>query len=764
MRQITSLDRAARAYIVAVSLFALPATTTLTLAQQAPAAEPELEEVLVRAQKRAAGESVQDVPIAVSAFDERTLQRSFAIDLTDVGRLAPNVTLQPVSTFPNFANFTIRGIGVTTSIRTVDPAVNAYVDGVVMGFQAGTILDTFDTESIEVLRGPQGILFGRNTTGGAVSLRTRRPDGEFGVRAQLTLGNFERIDAAASIEGGFGDRVAAKLAVISRNQDGFFEDNNGGTLVAAAQNPSAAEPGTPRVDQPKNRTLIVKPTFVFDITDNFELTLLGSYFRADGGSAASRAFIPETGRLLRAQTEFGYFPPSDEYEINHDLVGTNLTEATTIVVEANLDAGHGLFTGIVGYRDIDYDTTLDVDGTPFTLLHFPDNRESGDQLSVELRYASTFSDLWDFTVGLYHFEQEFSILERRQITGRAANRAHTLFLYQQGDATQEQDSQAVFGNVNVKFGERWTGFAGVRYTQEDKTLAAIPIGTCTGAFTGCPTNLLTAQRDWSDTSYRIGADFTLTDDLLFYGSYTTGFRSGNFNSRAAAAAITTPADPEEVKSAELGFKSTFAGGRARVNVAAFQTRYDDIQRISQGTLPNGTITQTLLNAGRAEITGIEFESSFTPVADLQLDASIGWIDPEFKEFRGIDANRDGTINAADLEAAKRLNFDRVPEITGYLAATWQLPTQALGGEWSVRGSWSYRSEFDTDVANNPELAQDAYSVFDASLNYRRDAWRVALFGRNLSDEYWVDVKSISQNFQAFGGMPRMYGVEVAVDF
>jgi iron complex outermembrane receptor protein len=723
-----------------------------------------IDEVVVRAQKKAAGESVQDVPIAVSAFDEGTLERTFAIDLTDVGRLAPNVTLQPVSTFPNFANFTIRGIGVTTSIRTVDPAVNVYVDGIVMGFQAGTILDTFDMESIEVLRGPQGILFGRNTTGGAVALRTRRPTGEFGTRFQLTVGNYNRIDAAASIEGGLGERVAAKLAVISRNQDGFFEDRNGGTFVVAAQNPTGTEPGTPRVDQPDTQTLIVKPTFVFNVTDDFELTLLGSYFRSDGGSAASRAFIPETGRLLRAQTEFGYFPPLDEYEINHDLVGTNLTEATTIVLEGNLDLGHGLVTGIAGYRDIDYDTTLDVDGTPFTLLHFPDNEESGDQTSLELRYASTFSDAWDFTLGLYLFEQEFSILEKRQITGRAANRAHTAFLYQLGDATQKQDSQAVFGNVNVSLSDRWTGFAGVRYTREDKELTAIPIAACTGAvaFTGCPTASLTSQRDWSDTSYRLGTDFELSDDVLLYASYTTGFRSGNFNSRASAVAITTPANPEEVKSLEAGFKSTFAGGRARINAAAFQTRYDDIQRISQGTLPNGTITQTLLNAGRAEIVGLELEGTFVPIDALQLDASLGWIDPEFEEFRGIDANRNGVIDPADLEAAKGLEFDRVPEITSYVAATWTLPTEALGGEWTLRGSWSYRSEFDTDVANNPELAQDAYSVFDASLNFRRDAWRVSLFGRNLGDEYWVDVKSISQNFQAFGGVPRMYGIEVAV--
>lgn len=741
-------------------LAALCAAAVIAPATAQESGDSLIEEVVVRAQKKASGESVQDVPLAVSAFDENSLKKTFAIDLTDVGRLAPNVTLQPVSTFPNFANFTIRGIGVTTSIRTVDPAVNVYVDGIVMGFQAGTILDTFDMESIEVLRGPQGILFGRNTTGGAVSLRTRRPTGEFGIRTQLTVGNFSRFDAAASIEGSIAEGVAAKLAVINRNQNGFFKDRNGGTFVPALANPSGTEPGSPRVDQPETDTLIIKPTLVLSPTDNLEISFLGSYFRANGGGAASRAFIPQTGRLLRAQTEFGYFPPTDEYEINHNLVGRNFTEAKTAIVETNFDAGHGLFTALLGYRDIQYDNSLDVDGTPFTLLHFPDNEESGDQFSAEFRYASTFSEKWDFTVGLYLFEQEFDILEKRQITGRAAGRDHTNFLYQQGIANQKQDSQAVFGNVNVKFTDRLTGFAGVRYTKEDKQLSAIPIGACTGAFTGCPTNRITAEKDWSDTSYRIGGDFRFSDDVLAYASYTTGFRSGNFNSRASAAAIAVPADPEEVKSLEAGLKSTFAGGRARVNVAAFQTRYNDIQRISQGTLPNGTITQTLLNAGRAEITGIELEGNFAPIDTLKIDASLGWIDPKFKEFRGIDADRNGVINAADLEVAKRLRFDRVPEITSYLAATWTLPTEAFGGEWSLRGSWSYRSDYDTDVANNPELAQDAYSVFDASLNFQQDKLRVSLFGRNLGNEYWVDVKSISQNFQAFGGVPRMYGIEL----
>jgi iron complex outermembrane receptor protein len=746
----------------------MAATTIVVAAALSPMAvaqEGALEEVVVRAQKRAAGESVQDVPLAVSAFDERSLQKAFAIDLTDVGRLAPNVLLQPVSTFPNFANFTIRGIGVSTSIRTVDPAVNVYVDGIVMGFQAGTILDTFDMESIEVLRGPQGILFGRNTTGGAVVLRTRRPDEEFGVRGQLTVGNFNRIDAAASVEGSLSERVTAKLAVMSRNQDGMFEDRNGGTFLVASENPSGTEPGSSRVDQTEVKTLIVKPTLVFDITDDFDLTFLGSYFRADGGAAASRAYIPPSGRLLRAQTEFGYFPPEDEFEINHDLIGENFTEAWTGVIEANANLGHGVVTGIAGYRDITYDSSLDVDGTPFTLTHFPDNEEGGDQWSVELRYASTFSDRWDFTFGLYAFEQEFEILERRQITGRAANRPHTQFIYQQGDATQKQDSQAAFLNFNVNVTDDVTLFAGARYTEENKELDAIPIAACTGpGFVGCSTNLIRSEREWSDTSWRAGGQWSPTEDTLLYASYTTGFRSGNYNSRANAVAIATPAEPEEVKSAEAGFKATYAGGRARTNIAVFHTTYDDIQRITQGTLPGGFIVQTLLNAAEATIQGVELEAQFEPVDWFAIDASVGWIDPEFDEFLGIDANRDGVINELDIAAARELNFDRVPEWTSYLATTFTLPGEVFGGEVALRGSWSYRDEYDTAVNNDPDLRQDATHIYDASLNWSTDRWRASLFGRNLTNEYFADVYSIGQNFQAFGGVPRTYGVEVNVRF
>jgi iron complex outermembrane receptor protein len=252
----------------------------------------QIEEVVVYSQKKAVSDSVQDVPSAITVVDEALMQKTFSVDLTDIGRLSPNVQLAPVSTFPNFANFTIRGIGVNNSVRTVDPAVNIYQDGMVYGFQVGTVLDVFDLESVEVLRGPQGILFGRNTTGGAVSLRTARPGGETVIKGRITAGNFNRMDFAGSVEGALSSNVSGKIAVMSRNQDGLFKDNNGGTFVPATLNPSGEQPVNPQSSQAEVDSTVIKPTIVWRINEDVDLTLLASFAKMRGGGSPTNARIP----------------------------------------------------------------------------------------------------------------------------------------------------------------------------------------------------------------------------------------------------------------------------------------------------------------------------------------------------------------------------------------------------------------------------------------------------------------------------------------
>ncbi|RMF12151.1 MAG: TonB-dependent receptor [Alphaproteobacteria bacterium] len=754
---------------VSVSAIVAPLAITPALAQTAAPTTTSgrlIEEVVVYSTKRGVGESAQGVPNAITAIGPGKIENTFSVDITEIGRLAPNVELQPVSTFPGFANFTIRGIGVNNSTRSIDPAVNVLMDGMVFGFQGATILETFDLESVEILRGPQGILFGRNTTGGAVSFRTRRPTGEFGVRGKVTVGKYDRFDASLSVEGPLvEDKVAAKIAILSRNQDGYFEDNNAGTFVPAPSNPSGLQPQNSTVDIPETEFIMVKPTIVFTPSQDLEITLLGQYLRSRGGSGAGGAFIPEDGTLTLAQTQFGYFPDEDFFEANHNLPGRNKTDQWYLIGEVNWNVGPGTVTSITAYRDVPtFDTDLDVDETPFTLIHFPNNEESSNQFSQELRYASTVSDNFDFVAGAYYFNMKMRIIERRQLTGVAAGRAHEDFLFQQGDFTQRTESIAGFIHGNYHLNEAWTISAGGRYTHEKKELDLIPITTCAGpGFTGCATTVTPLEESWNNFSPTIGVDYQPHDDFLAYAKWTRGFRSGNYNGRTANPAAVGPADPEKVDQIEVGMKGTFLEGRLRVNAAAFWSDFKDIQRPFQRPFGGGLV-QDLANAGSATILGAELEVTAIPHPDLVLEASGGWTDASFDEFLGLDVDGDGQITPEDNAAAKELKFDRVPEFNFHVAGTYTFPIKTLAGDLFYRVAYTWKDEFFTDIRNVPNLKQDSYGLLDMSLTYQTENWRVAVFGKNLTKTEYADVYSRIFNFQAFGGTPRTWGLEVSFEY
>lgn len=746
---------------------ALATASTLTLASLGQAQEGEfadtLEEITVLAQKRA--QSLQEVPIAVTAVTGETIENSFATDLSDIGFLAPNVQLQAVSTFPGFANFTIRGIGVSTSIRTLDPAVNIIQDGMVLSTQIGAVLDVFDVEAIEILRGPQGILFGRNSTGGAVLLRTARPGEEFRAEGKIAVGTAELRQVEAILQGPLGDSgVRAKLAIQHRHQEGLFEDKNGGSFVAAPSNPSGLQPANPRTDQAGQDSILIKPTITFEPTDNLDITLFGQYFKDEGGGTASRMFV-DPAAPSATETQFGYTPPSDPYEINHDLIGESDTRSWHTIVEANLDLGHGVVTSVTGYRDLTFDSSLDVDGTPFLLIHFPDNEEAAEQFTQELRYAADFSEQFDFLAGAFFMDSEMSVTERRMFSGLTAGRAHELYNFIQADWTQQQQSTAVFANVNYHLTPALTVSAGLRYTDEEKELRISPLAACAGpGFSGCSTSVLKLEDSWSNVSPRAGVEYRVSEDLLTYLTWSRGFRSGNFNARAGSLATIAAADPERADQFELGLKGEFFGRTLRTNIAAFATTYDDIQRVTNTVDSNGQPLQRLRNAADATITGLELEAVWTPTARLSFDASLGWIDAEFDEFTGLDLDNDGTVTAAEEREAEGLDFDRVPKYTAALAANIGFVVDALPGEFTFRTQWAYRDSFPTDVRNLEILEQDAYDILDISLRYETDQLRIALFGRNVRDEEYTDIKSRALNLQAFGGQPRAYGFEVGYMF
>lgn len=717
-----------------------------------------VEEVVVVSQKGASAQSVQDIPVAMSAFDDTTIERIFAQDLRDLGRLAPNAQLAESATFVGFPNFFIRGIGVNGSTRTVDPAVGIFVDGIYMGFAPGTLLDTFDLETVEVLRGPQGTLFGRNVTGGAVVVRTKRPTGEFETDLKITAGNFNRIDAFASINFPIiENKLNGKVSVLSRNQDGFWEDNNGG-FVDTSINPDGM-PETPTGTKPDIDTVIIRPMLEWFPTDDIDVTFIGEYYRSRNGASNSRNIEHPDGRL--AQTQFGYFPPDDPYEINHNLIEASDIEIYHVIADANWDLGHGIVSSVTGFREtLRFDTSTDFDGTPFTLFHFPDNEESQEQISTELRYASNFSQDFEFTTGLYYFDQEYQVGERRAILE---------VIDQAGFTVLEHDNIGFFAQGTYFFNDAWALTLGGRYTEEEKSIQFSPPGTCDLDFTNC-TQVIEASNDWSNFSPKISVQYTPSDDALYYGSVTRGFRSGTFNQRAQSLATLGPADEEQVTSYEIGGKITFGDGRYTLNAAAFYSDYQDIQQIINETIdPDGpgplpeSSEQVLANAAQAEITGFELEFTGQMTDQFRLEASLGYVDASYEDFTGLDFDLDGDQDADDAAFAEDLEFVRVPELTGYLAGTYSWPLAS--GELALRGSYAYTGEFFNDLRNDPVIKQDAYGLLDASLTYFNDVhnYRVSLFGRNLTDEEYFEFAANVANIDTvtWGGMPRVFGVEFA---
>lgn len=722
-----------------------------------------LDEIIVTTTKRA--ESAQDVPFSVTPISGEMIEDASVLDITDLGFMVPNVQLQAVSTFPGFATLSMRGVGAgANSVRSIDPAVNIFVDGIVLGSQIGAQLDLFDVETVEVLRGPQGVFFGRNSTGGALALRTGKPTEDYNARVKIAAGSDGMYGAEFVVQGSLSDTVRAKIAVKYHHFDGYFEDNNGGTFVPATFNPSGTEPGTPQQQQAKQDSIFIKPTITFEPSDSFDLTLFTQYYKDDGGAGSTQAYLDPNLPDPPMLTSFGYTPPTDQFEVNHDLVGVGEVEFVQAVAEANWDVGSGTITSITGYRDLDMLNSIDVDGTPFLLIHFPENKEAASQISQEFRYITDLSDNVDLLVGVFFMDSEMEVVERREFTGLTAGRDHFLFNYIRSDWKQEQTSSAVFGNLRFSLSDNWTASVGARYTEEDKDLDISRLQGCAGpGFTGCATNRDMVSKSWSNTSPRVGLEFRPQEDLLYYGSWTRGFRSGNFNVRAPSVTALGPADPEQSDQFEVGMKGDFLNGTLRANISAFYTVYDEIQRITNGDV-NGVPVQLLRNAAEATIPGVEVELTYVPTDALTLRGSFGWIDPEFDKFTGLELDGVPGLSPEDEALAVLLKFERIPNFEYTLTGDYRWELSGLGGDLIFRAQYAYRDGFPTDVTNRPERFIDDFALLDLSLRFETESMRLSLWGRNVAEENYGDIISSAFNQQQFGGQGQSFGVDVGWDF
>lgn len=671
-----------------------------------------LEEVIVTARKR--DEPVQDVPIAITAFPAEQLDALKIRDLSNLSVRMPNVALDDIRTFPTTANFSIRGLGVNSSIPSIDPTVGVFIDGVYQGQNAGVVIDMSDIRSIEVLRGPQGTLFGRNVTGGAILINTRRPGEELDLSARVAVDGNPSGDGGlnyyvtGAIGGPLSPTFSARLSAYYNKDDGWFVNKFSGR------------------DFGEMETKIIRPVLAWNPNDDVSLVLRWEHMTAEGQGAPTQTHANGSG-IPGAFANFR----RDSFDFSIDGEGFVEVDSDLVTLELNWDVpfGNGTVTNIAGYKDFRNDGFVDVDGQPVWLFHGPNFNEQ-EQVSNELRYFGTFGKA-AVTTGIYYFDNEILYHEARQLLGIATGGVAPA-LTQDGGGDYHVESRAWFGSLDYDFTDAWTLNVGLRYTSEDKDVKIASLvrnvnRPCNVVEGTCPYDF-SDQATWNSWSGKLGATWNIRDNLRTYAHWSRSQRSGGYNLRNAAIDTVNfgpgPFDEETVDNYELGLK-TEIGDRGRLNAALFYMLVDDMQREVNLPDPTAGIVQVIRNTADAEIPGFEFEGMFGLTPHTVLSASVGWIDAKYRDVF-FDLNGDGTIDGADED----LRLPRAAEWTWSLSLDHETNLGAWGS-LATRVSYAYRDEAAFSDNNLGYLLEQ--DILDAGLDLRSASgrWTLSLYGRNL---------------------------------
>ncbi len=737
--------------------------------QAQSASGPQLEEVRVTA--RQIEENLQDVPVAVTVFSEEQIERTFAQNLKEFGAYAPNVSIGTVPGF-NAASIAIRGVSTGDIPASFEPAVTIAVDGFYLGHYQASLLDMFDIQQIEILRGPQGTLFGKNTIGGVVNVTTRRPSGEFGVQGKVRAGNEGRLDVMGAVDIPLmQDTLSARIAIQNFDFDGFYENTYDGDDAGGQDLLSA------RVK------LLWTPTDTFEalltyenIDDESDTPMVINTTTSDDpngyyGGDAFYALYPGRGaggpanRPLGDPFKTGLVPPKEHIPLTilnaPDTTGHE-EDTNGLYLNVNWDIFGGTLTSITGYREVNSDYYNDYFGEPlavYATIRVVDR----ETFSQEFRFAQQATDNLNYVVGLYYQDNQYDYENYTSLgpdhPGTLAGNWGPEGLPLYADGSQDAEAYAVFaeGNYNVTDSLRIT--LGARYSDEEKDFDLLPLGFP-------EEGRAVANDSWDDVTYRAGIDYALGDNMMAYFTYATGFKSGGFNEQAGSTiGAEAPYDPEEADSFELGLKSDLFNNTLRLNVAAFYVEYSDLQL--DGVIPIDQAPgqeSRVTNAAEVNAYGVEADMLWLITDHLTIDGTVGYLDSEYDEF-DCDLPGDGVAGLVDCTD---LDVKRSPEWTGSLGATFNLPLERWGGGLDFNVNGTYTDEFYNDVPNTVASMHEDVWLLNSSISYTTDDRniRVSVFGRNLTDEEYQTSGLGVANLWSFStyGNPQTYGIEVDVSF
>ncbi|MCG8612096.1 MAG: TonB-dependent receptor [Pseudomonadales bacterium] len=731
-----------------------------------------LEEVIVTSRKRE--ERLQETPIAITAFSSNDLEMLSLNDLSGIGSFTPNLVFDQGTGNTGGSTSSqiyMRGIGQADFLFTSEPGVGIYLDGVYLPRSIGSLMDLIDIERVEVLKGPQGTLFGKNSVGGAISIVSKRPDNEFAGDLQLTLGEFSRREFSGNVNMPIvADKLLSKLSFSWKDVDGHtrrIQDNTrlGGTESFATRG---------QLEWLASDTLEV--FFAADYTRKRDDSIANTLLAVDDTNASLlqlwNALVAPSGTGGLYDSRFISSDPFTSQGTGPNISDLDLWGVSTTVTWNNDNLS---VKSITSYRDQDAFFGADTDHSPLTYFEqtVTDNQK---QFSQEIQVSGeALDERLNWLVGAMYFNEKgdnqyriifapglFDVLETLPagailgIFGGAGNPANALLDFDgQVNTDIENDSYSAFVHGTYKFTDQLSMTAGGRFTQEEKEFR----GNLQRFSAGVTTVDADVSESWNAFTPKIGLEYLWTPEIMTYISAARGFKSGGFNGRPTEQlAAETPFDPEYVWTYEIGLKSSLLNRRVILNSAVFYSDYTDLQLLSVTVDSNGGIVALTQNAGKAEISGFEIEATALLSNTLKVNLGVGYLDAEYTD---LDATVTGVTEESDLVKA--------PQWTTNIGAEWDL---LLGnfGSLIAKIDYAYQSRVE-HVSNNIDLlSQKEYGLLSARLVLVPDAadWNLAIYGRNLTDELYI-TNGLSQldslgTVDASYGRPREVGVQFKLSF
>ncbi|MGI9344445.1 MAG: TonB-dependent receptor [Gammaproteobacteria bacterium] len=683
------------------------------LSQVATAAE--LDEMITRAERRE--RNLQEVPVAVTTFDAADIDRRQITGSLDLIQNVPNLTGSHNVSLGGSNSFFLRGIGNAESIATFDVPIGTYIDEIYISRQNQNQVRMYDVERLEVLRGPQGTLFGRNTTGGAITVALQKPSDETEAVVEGSIGNYERYWLRGKFGGAITDQLFGQINAFVIDEDGWMDS------VTTGETYNGEEAAGARAAV----RWVPSDAVSWDLSVQYSDTTL----QAIGVAASppgSQTYA--TGDTTKNLTALGDCRGDDAAASGSVVPVCSFNEMKSTLLASNIewDTGPVTINFITGWYDLDHNFAadfLDNDAGFFGIDTFIiANEGSHEQFSQEIKFTGDAADgRFNYVGGLFYMDEDNTTNFSDWVGNKPALAPSSV----RTPLSNSTESIAIYGQGDWAVTDKLTLLAGGRWTDEEKDFSIN--GTFT-AFTPAPTPVpvnpaaITAagiplEQSVDKFTYKLGGDYAFTDDVMAYLTYTTGFKSGGWNARGTAVNQLQAFGPEEVKSIEAGIRSEFIDNRVRTNLTLFWTEYEDIQI---ATVFPGTTAFITNNAGDTEVKGAELEVQVQATNNIRIFGNIGLMDAEYTR-----------LSAGAVAASIGPDPVRTPDSNAMIGAEWTLPRGFFAG-----GQVSWTDDYFMGNSNQPETLIEAFTLVNAQVGWRSDneRWEVVGECKNCFDEEW----------------------------